>query len=83
MAEKTNELGALWVKSSTKGQYMTGTIKINGATTNIVCFVNSNKKETKHPDWHILKSVPRENIQPVNALPTREDEDINPEDIPF
>ena len=81
MADKS--IGALWVKSSTKGQYMTGSIEVDGEKVAIVCFVNSNKKETKHPDWNIMKSVPRDNVQPMNALPTREDEDINPEDIPF
>jgi hypothetical protein len=80
--EKANDLGALWIKSSTKGQYMTGTIKINGETTNIVCFLNSNKKEAKHPDWKILKSVPKSDNQPENALPVADDE-LNPNDIPF
>lgn len=81
--EKQNDIGALWVKTSTKGQYMTGTIEIGGVKTNIVCFLNTNKKEAKHPDWRILKSVPRENEQPVNALPTYPSEELNPNDVPF
>lgn len=80
MAEKS--IGALWVKSSPKGQYMTGNIEVNGEKISLVCFLNSNKKEAKHPDWNILKSVPRENEQPMNALPVRDDE-IDPQDIPF
>lgn len=71
MAEKN--IGALWVKSSTKGQYMTGNIEINGEKIAIVCFLNSSKKETKHPDWNILKSVPQDKQPQNNPLPTQED----------
>ena len=81
MVEK--DIGALWIKNGAKGQYMTGTIEINGEKLNIVCFTNQNKKETKHPDWRILKAQPRPEETPANALPTRPEEDINPEDIPF
>jgi hypothetical protein len=85
MAEKQNDIGALWVKSSAKGQYMTGMIELNGEKINIVCFTNQNKKEAKHPDWRILKSVPKDSVQENNVLPQRGDEaeEINPEDIPF
>ena len=79
---ENKNMGALWVKSSTKGQYMTGSVEINGEKISIVCFVNSNKKEAKHPDWHILKSVPKEDRQTENSLPQREDE-ITDEDVPF
>lgn len=75
-------LGALWVKNGAKGQYMTGNIEIDGVKTNIVCFLNSNKKEAKHPDWRILRSVPQGTEQQNNPLPQREDE-VRPEDIPF
>lgn len=56
MANDPNELGALWVKQSAKGEYMTGTI--NGVK--VVVFRNNNKREEKHPDWRVMKSVPRE-----------------------
>lgn len=56
MANDPNELGALWIKSGPKGDYMTGTI--NGVK--VVVFKNKNKREDKHPDWRVLKSVPRE-----------------------
>lgn len=80
MSEKS--IGALWSKSSPKGQYMTGNIEINGEKVAIVCFLNINKKEAKHPDWNILKSVPKENEQPLNALPEKENE-IKSEDVPW
>lgn len=56
MPNDPNELGALWIKHSAKGEYMTGTI--NGVK--VVVFRNNNKREEKHPDWRVLKSQPRE-----------------------
>lgn len=47
-----NELGALWVKTSPRGDYMTGTI--NGEK--IVVFKNENKGASgKGPDWRVFK----------------------------
>lgn len=83
MAEYEKDLGVLWIKTSTKGEYMTGTIELNGEKINIVCFKNTQKKEAKHPDWRILKSVPKEEARSENALPSRPEEDINPDNIPF
>lgn len=54
-----DEIGALWVKSGRKGEYMTGTI--NGV--NVVVFRNTSASE-KAPHWRVLKSKPRE-PQPV------------------
>lgn len=51
-----NELGALWNKSSARGEFMTGTI--NGVP--VVIFRNTNKRSEKAPDWRVLKSQPRE-----------------------
>jgi uncharacterized protein (DUF736 family) len=79
MAEKENELGALWIKHSDTGEYMTGSITIDGKVTPIVCFLNRHKKEAKHPDWRILKSQPRgerspapeENRERLNSLDSK------------
>jgi hypothetical protein len=50
-----DELGALWIKSGRKGDYLTGTI--NGQA--VVCFRNDRKAEgSKQPDWRVLKSQP-------------------------
>jgi uncharacterized protein (DUF736 family) len=50
-----NEIGALWLKESQRGEYMTGTI--NGVR--VVCFRNDRKSSEKQPDWRVLKSQPR------------------------
>jgi uncharacterized protein (DUF736 family) len=57
MAEKNpDEIGALWMKPSAKGDYMTGTI--NGER--VVVFANTKKTSEKSPDWRVLKSKPRD-----------------------
>lgn len=64
-----NEIGALWVKSGRKGEYMTG--KINGVP--VVLFKNGNKRSEKQPDWRVLKSKPREQADGFAGVP---DDDI-------
>jgi hypothetical protein len=55
MAEKNpDELGALWIKSGNKGDYMTGTV---GGQA-VVVFRND-RKTGNQPDWRVLKSKPR------------------------
>jgi uncharacterized protein (DUF736 family) len=49
-----DEIGALWVKSGKKGDYMTG--EINGVK--VVCFAVTSKSE-KAPAWRVLKSKPK------------------------
>lgn len=52
-----DELGALWMKTSARGEYMTGTI--SGVA--VVLFKNDRKTEgSKQPDWRVLKSKPKE-----------------------
>lgn len=56
--EKSDELGALWIKTSKNGvTYMSGTI--SGVA--VVCFHNDRKDENddRQPDWRVLKSQPR------------------------
>jgi len=60
MPKNEDQLGALWIKESQKGPYLTGYIEVNGEKINVVCFKNQYKTEDKHPDWQILKSKPRE-----------------------
>lgn len=62
MAERNpDELGALWVKTSNKGDYMTG--EINGVK--VVCFRNTRAENNeKAPQWRVLKSKPREESSP-------------------
>lgn len=60
MAQNPDEIGALWKKTSAKGDYFTGTV--NGER--IVVFANGNKANDKAPDFRILKSKPREQAAP-------------------
>jgi hypothetical protein len=53
------ELGALWMKESARGAYMTGTITVNGEAIKVVCF-SAKKTSDKSPDWRVLKSVPKD-----------------------
>lgn len=50
---KQNSIGALWVKRSNKGEYLSGYIEVDGQKIPIVCFINGYKKEAKHPDYEI------------------------------
>lgn len=53
-----DEIGALWLKSGKKGDYMTGEI----AGQKVVCFAVTAKSE-KSPTWRVMKSKPREEMQ--------------------
>jgi hypothetical protein len=50
-----NELGALWLKTGRKGEYLTG--EIGGVK--VVCFPVEKRSE-KSPAWRVLKSKPRD-----------------------
>ena len=65
MAERNpDELGALWIKTNDRGEYMTGTV--NGQE--VVCWRNDRKPAgSKQPDWRVMKSKPREMGQPRRA----------------
>ncbi len=56
MADKPEKLGALWQKSSARGDYFTGTV--NGVK--VVVFRNGYKQEEKHPDWIVYESKPKD-----------------------
>jgi hypothetical protein len=49
------EIGALWLKSGKKGDYMTG--EINGVK--VVCFAVQAKSD-KSPAWRVLKAKPKD-----------------------
>lgn len=50
-----DEIGALWMKSGNKGDYMTG--EVNGVK--VVCFRSKSTHE-KAPAWRVLKSRPKD-----------------------
>lgn len=64
MPRNPNELGALWIKDGTKGEYMTGEI----AGVKVVCFRND-RKVGKQPDWRVLKSTPKDQRVPDGDVP--------------
>lgn len=68
--QNPNELGALWIKSGAKGDYMTG--MISGVA--VVLFRNDRKEPgSNQPDWRVLKSKPKdESRRPADD-----------EDVPF
>ena len=57
----SDKVGALWIKTSVKGDFLSGNIEVDGKKIPIVCFKNTLKKEgEKTPDYNILISKPRE-----------------------
>jgi len=55
MPKQDDKIGALWLRSSERGDYMTG--EINGVK--VVIFTNGYKQDEKHPDYIVYKSKPR------------------------
>jgi len=63
-----DEIGALWAKKTKNGKPMfSGMIEVQGEKINIVCFLNSYKREDKHPDYKILISRPRDSGEYAQA----------------
>ena len=67
-----DELGALWLKSGSKGPYMTGTI--NGV--NVFC-TPTKSDNPKSPAWRVMKSKPKEQVTPTD------NQQMNDQDVPF
>lgn len=71
-----NELGALWVKTGRKGEYMTGKI----GDQPVVVFRNERKQAGSNaPDWRVMKPVKQDRdidqrVPPSSAA--ADDEDI-------
>src|SRR4051812_3020776 len=58
---KARELGALWKKESSGGQYLTGKIKVGTEEVRVVVFTNKHKKEgDQSPDFRIYISEERQ-----------------------
>jgi hypothetical protein len=90
--KQDEKVGALWSKSSARGEFFTGNIEIKdadilrqlvaaGGKLQVVVFRND-KKTGNQPDWHILKSRPKDASVPdaghnLNAPP------VDAGDIPF
>jgi len=64
-----DKIGALWIKTSVKGDFFSGNIEVDGKKIAIVCFKNTLKKEgEKTPDYNILISKPREEKRDMESL---------------
>lgn len=57
MSEKS--IGGLWQKESSRGQYFSGQIEINGEKHNFVAFAND-KQNDRQPDYRIFAPKKRE-----------------------
>jgi hypothetical protein len=68
-----DEIGALWLKSGAKGDYMTGEI----AGQKVVCFSVTGKSE-KSPTWRVMKSKPKDER---TSAPARRQ--LTDQDVPF
>ncbi len=49
-----NEIGALWVRSGAKGEFLSGTV--NGQ--DVICF-RTKSSNPKAPAWRVMKSQPK------------------------
>lgn len=67
-----SEIGALWVKSGAKGEYMTGEI----AGQRVVVFKNGNKRGDKSPDWRCFKAKAKQ--QAATPEPAQPDFEESP-----
>ena len=76
------DIGALWAKTSKKGtSFLSGYINIDGRKVEVVCFFNQHKKESKHPDYKVYLSEPREQraqAEPEDNTATHEAQDGAP-----
>lgn len=50
-------IGALWIKQGKKGQFLSGSLEINGQKVNIMVFKNTRKTELKYPDYQICQAT--------------------------
>lgn len=83
MEEKQKSIGALWLKESKNGnKFMAGNIEIGGVRHDIVMFKNVNKSKTNQPDYHILPSRKKEDVQ-SKTLPVNNYADVPEDALPF
>lgn len=67
---QNEEMGALWTKTSAKGdKFLSGTIRVGDTAVQIVIFKNGYKEKDNQPDWRIYKSKPRETQEGFSSDP--------------
>jgi hypothetical protein len=77
--KQDEKIGALWTKTSSHGDYMTGSLELDGQDgekIQIVVFKNDGKTGNQ-PDWRILRAKPKDRPAPAFAQP------VTVDDIPF
>jgi len=72
LSEKQQDIGALWIETGKNGEYLSGSITINGEKHEVVCFRNDHKKG-KQPDYRVFprlkKQQPSSPQQPDETVP--------------
>ena len=91
MSEKDQKVGALWTKTSGRGEFMTGNIEMtpeqiaelqaNGGKMSVVVFRNE-RKTGKQPDWAMFKARPRAEAAPTTGM-AWEGKHMTDDDVPF
>lgn len=81
---KERELGALWLKESEKGKFLSGYVTVDGEEVSVVVYKNNfyeqDKKDGKNsPYYRVYKSLPKEGQK---QTPKEQPEDDH-EDVPF
>lgn len=93
-------IGALWLKTTQDGkQYFSGVINDLRGEINIAIFPNDRKESQNHPDYNIVLSEQKKQVQPqtfqpaqtpIKTVPMGEipviesgESDIDVKDIPF
>lgn len=80
MNNKNENIGALWIKQSTKGEFFSGNIKDeNDKEYKIVIFKNGYKEKENQPDYNIYKSKPREEFVEI----VENNNILSDDDLPF
>jgi hypothetical protein len=89
--QRDEKVGALWSKSSARGEYFTGNLELkpeqikelmdHDGKLQIVVFRND-KKTGKQPDWRILRSKPKATDGSV-ARGSMAVSDVTDQDVPF
>lgn len=74
-------IGALWIKTGSKGEYWTGYIELpNGTKQNVIVFKNTYKKDNQ-PDFRIYEQKAKEKKEEEATFNTEETEVLD--ELPF
>ena len=86
MPRNEDKLGALWINEKKDGsKYMSGEIEVDGQTLKVVVLKNNYKKESKHPDYEVLrkKQQGEGSGQPQGSKQEQAVKETFQDDIPF